>query len=254
VDKHAKFFGLALSLGWQDVKQSYRRSSIGPFWLTAGMAIQITTIGLVFGLIFGSPLEDFLPFLAVSLILWSFISSSISGGAMAFVAGESIIKQLSISQGVHVLRVLWSNIITMGHNMVIIPIVFLVFLKPPTANLALLVPGFALNSAFLFSVGYVLGLITARFRDVQQIVSSLLTVIFYLTPVIWQPSLIPAGTAHLLLGLNPFYHFLQIIRLPILGQPPTLENWVLAIAMSLFAGILAYFAAKKFKNRLAYWV
>lgn len=219
-----------------------------------GMAVQVATIGLVFGLIFGSPLEEFLPFLAVSLILWSFISSSMSDGASAFITGEAIIRQLVMPQYVHVLRILWKNVLMMAHNIVILPIVFLIFLKPPSVLLVLFVPGFLLTLAFLFSVAYLLGLITARYRDIQQIVASALIVIFYVTPVIWQPSLIPSGTAHLLLGLNPFYHFLQIIRLPILGQAPTLENWALAIAMTLLAGLFAYLAAKKYKNRLAYWV
>jgi len=219
-----------------------------------GMAVQVATIGLVFGLIFGTPLEEFLPFLAVSLILWSFISSSLSDGASSFITGEAIIRQLAIPQYVHVLRILWKNILMTAHNVVILPVVFLIFLRPPNFSLALLIPGFLLTLAFLFSAAYLLGLITARYRDIQQIVASALIVIFYVTPVIWQPSLIPGGTAHLLLGLNPFYHFLQIIRLPILGQAPTFENWVLALAMTVIAGLTAYFAAKKYKNRLAYWV
>jgi lipopolysaccharide transport system permease protein len=219
-----------------------------------GMAVQIITIGLVFGLIFRSPLEEFLPFLAVSLILWSFISSSLSDGANCFISGEAIIRQLAIPQYVHVLRVLWKNTLMMAHNIVILPLVFLIFLRPPSFSLALFIPGFLLTFAFLFSVAYLLGLITARYRDIQQIVASALIVIFYVTPVIWQPSLIPAGTAHLLLGLNPFYHFLQIIRLPILGQAPTFENWSLAILMTVVSALVAYLAAKKYKNRLAYWV
>ena len=248
------FILIALSLGWQDVKQAYRRSAIGPFWITMGMAVQVGTIGLVFGLIFGSPIEEFLPFLAVSLILWSFISSSMSDGASAFITGEAIIRQLAMPQYVHVLRILWKNILMMAHNIVILPVVFLIFLKPPSLSLVLFVPGFLLSLAFLFSVAYLLGLVTARYRDMQQIIASGLVVIFYVTPVIWQPNLIPSGTAHLLLGLNPFYHFLQIIRLPILGQAPTFENWGLAFAMTLLAGLIAYLAGKKYKNRLAYWV
>jgi lipopolysaccharide transport system permease protein len=219
-----------------------------------GMAVQVATIGLVFGLIFGTPLEEFLPFLAVSLILWSFISSSLSDGASSFITGEAIIRQLAIPQYVHVLRVLWKNTLMMAHNIVILPLVFLIFLRPPSFSIVLLIPGFLLTLAFLFSVAYLLGLVTARYRDIQQIVASALIVIFYVTPVIWQPSLIPAGTAHLLLGLNPFYHFLQIIRLPILGQAPTFENWSLAILMTVVAALIAYLAAKKYKNRLAYWV
>jgi lipopolysaccharide transport system permease protein len=175
-------------------------------------------------------------------------------GSMAFVTGEAILRQLPMPHYVHILRSLWKNILMVGHNIVILPLVFVVFLKTPTWNLLLLVPGFILTTAFIFFATYILALVTTRFRDMQQILSSVMTVVFYVTPVIWQPSLIPGGTAHLLLGLNPFYHFLQIIRLPILGQAPTLENWSLAIVITLLAGMVAYLAAKKYKNRLAYWV
>ena len=241
-------------LAWQDVRQSYRRSALGPFWLTLGMGVQIAAIGLVFGLIFGSPLEVFFPFLAVSLILWSFISSAILDGSMAFIAGESILRQLPMPQYSHVLRSIWKNVIMLAHNIVILPVVFLVFLKSPNWNLLLLIPGFALTTVFLFAVSYVLAVVTTRFRDMQQIISSVMTVMFYVTPVIWQPTLIPGGIAHLLLGLNPLHHFLQIIRNPILGQAPTVENWGLSVFMTLATGLIAYFVARKYKNRLAYWV
>jgi lipopolysaccharide transport system permease protein len=247
-------FPLAFSLGWQDVKQSYRRSAVGPFWLTLGMAVQILAIGLVFGLIFGTPLEEFLPFLAASLMLWTFLSASISDGAIAFIAGEAIIRQLPVPHAVQILRSLWKNILMLAHNVMILPVVFLVFLKAPTWNMVLFFPGFLLTIIFVFFASYALAFLTTRFRDMQQIIASVMTVVFYVTPVIWQPSLIPGGTAHLLLGLNPFYHFLQIVRLPILGQAPTFENWALALLMTVVAGVVAYSSARKYKNRLAYWV
>jgi lipopolysaccharide transport system permease protein len=248
------FVSLSLTLGWQDVKQAYRRSALGPFWLTLGMAVQIAVIGLVFGLIFGSPMVEFLPFLASSLIVWAFISGSLLDGSVAFVAGEAIIRQLPIPHYVHLLRSLWKNVLVLAHNFLILPIVFLVFLLPPNWNILFLFPGLLLTSSFLFFMSYLIALATTRFRDMQQITASVITVMFYVTPVIWQPSLIPSGTAHLLLGLNPFYHFLQIIRLPILGKSPTFENWGLSIAVTLVVGLAAYMAAKKYKNRLAYWV
>jgi ABC-type polysaccharide/polyol phosphate export permease len=245
---------VAQHLGWQDIRQAYRRSAIGPFWLTMGMAVQVVAIGLVFGLIFGTPLEEFLPYLAVSLILWSFFSSSILDGSMGFITGEAILRQLPIPVYMHMVRSIWKNVLMLAHNAVILPILFLVFLKLPNWNLVLLVPGFLMTATFLFCSSYILALVTARYRDMQQIIASVMTVMFYVTPVIWQPSLIPSGAAHLLLGLNPLYHFLQIVRLPILGQAPTFENWALAIVMTLLAGLVAYLASKKYRNRLAYWV
>jgi lipopolysaccharide transport system permease protein len=248
------FTKLSLSLGWQDLKQAYRRSALGPFWLTLGMAVQVLATGLVFSLIFDSPVQEFLPFLAVSLILWTFISTAISDGAMAFVSGEAIIRQLALPHYVHVLRSIWKNTLVLLHNLAILPIVFMVFLKPLSLNLLFIIPGFLVTSAFLLSATYVLGLITTRFRDVQQIVSSAMTVLFFVTPVIWQPSLIPAGMAHLLLGLNPLYHFLQLVRLPILDQAPTLDNWTLALFATILTTAMATLASRKYKSRLAYWV
>jgi lipopolysaccharide transport system permease protein len=197
---------------------------------------------------------EFLPFLAVSLILWSFLSSSILDGSGAFVSGEAIIRQLPLPSSIQTLRSLWKNFLMLAHNLLILPVVFLVFQKSPTWDILFVLPGLVVTSTFLLSASYVLGLIATRYRDVQQIILSIMTVMFYVTPVIWQPTLIPEGIAHLLLGLNPLYHFLQIIRLPILGQAPTLENWALSITMTLMAGLVAYLASKKYKNRLAYWV
>jgi ABC-type polysaccharide/polyol phosphate export permease len=251
---HFYFLKLAGSLGWQDVKQSYRRSALGPFWLTLGMAVQVGTLGAVFGLIFATPLNEFLPFIGASLILWNFISNSILDGSMGFVSGEAILRQLPVPHYVHILRALWKNVLMLAHNIVILPILFIFYPKGYTWNLLLVIPGFILVAVFLFVGTYILALATTRFRDMQQIISSVMSVVFYVTPVIWQPALIPSGTAHLLLGLNPFYHFLQIIRLPILGQAPTLENWVLSSSMSLLALFASVYLASKFKNRLVYWV
>ncbi len=250
-----KGFYIALMLGWQDVRQAYRRSAIGPFWITAGMAMQIATMGVVFGLIFKTDLQEYLPFLATSMILWGFISSVLNEGCLSFIAGEAIIKQLNVSLFIHVLRVIWKNILTLVHNIVILPLVFLAVWHGVGWELILLIPGFIILVANLSWMALLLGMVSARFRDMPPIVNSLITIAFYVTPVMWFPSLIGDNQlAHLLLGLNPFYHLLQIVRLPVLGELPTIENWGLSL---LFAGLgwaaaLAIF--KKFRTQIAYWV
>jgi len=250
----SRHLSLGLSLGLNDIRQAYRRSALGPFWITIGMGVQVLAIGLVFGVIFNSPMNEFLPFLAASLIIWAFISSSITEGGAAFINGEGVIRQISLPFYLHLIRTIGKNVLMLGHNSIILPVVFIFFLRAPNVNLLLVIPGLILTILFLTAISYPIGLATTRFRDLQQILASIMTVAFYVTPVIWQPSLIPPGIAHLLLGLNPLYHFLQIIRLPLLGQAPTFENWMLAISLTLAASVLAYWSAKKYKNRLAYWV
>src|SRR5947208_84479 len=84
-------FSFVGMLGWQDVRQRYRRSALGPFWLTISMGVMIGTIGLVFGQIFNSPMKEYLPFLTVGMILWTFISAVLLEGCSGFIAAEGII-------------------------------------------------------------------------------------------------------------------------------------------------------------------
>lgn len=245
---------LACLLGWQDVRQAYRRSAIGPFWITAGMAVQIATMGVVFGIIFKTPLQEYLPFLATSIILWGLMASIITDGCLSFISAESIIKQLNLPTYVHIVRTVWKQVIIFGHNIVILPLVFLAVWHPLSWNVILLIPGLFLVVLNVAWIAFLAAMLSARYRDIPQVITSVMTIFYFISPVMWQPSLIPSGTAHLLLGLNPMYHLLQIIRLPILGQLPTVENWVLAIIFALVGWVGVALATRKFQNKIAYWV
>jgi ABC-type polysaccharide/polyol phosphate export permease len=101
----------------------------------------------------------------------------------------------------------------------------------------------------------ILAIFATRFRDVPPIVSSVLTVALYVTPIIWLPEgLGDNQLAHLLLGLNPFYDLLQIARLPLLGQSPTIENWGLALLSAGVFWLVGLLVYKKFEKRIPYWV
>lgn len=246
---------IAAMLGWQDVRQSYRRSAFGPFWLTIGMAAQIATIGLVFGLIFRAELDEYLPFLATSIIFWGLISTSINEGCVTFISAEAMIKQIRASHFLYVVRTVWRNYVIAGHNLVILPVVFIFFWKFSGWTLLGLLPGLVILTLNITWLVWLLAIASARFRDIPPIISSLMTITFYLTPVMWYPNLLGNNVlAHLLLGLNPVYHWLQIVRLPILGDWPTWENWGIGMLSAGIGWSITLAVNKKYKNMIAYWV
>ncbi|MFM1787156.1 MAG: hypothetical protein RL228_1106 [Actinomycetota bacterium] len=246
---------IGLVLAVSDVNQAYRRSALGPFWLTIGMAVQILTMGSVFGLIFKTELTEFLPFLATSIIFWGLISSSINDGCMTFINSEAIIKQLDLPHYQFVVRTVLRNLATSAHNLVILPLVFIYFWKFPGWSLSAFLPGLILLVLNITWVVWLLGIISARFRDMPPIVASLMTIAFYVTPVMWYPKLIENNAlAHWLLGLNPIYHWLQIVRLPILGQWPTFENWGLALLSAVIGWAVTLTVLKRYRKMIAYWV
>lgn len=241
-------------LGWQDVRQSYRRTALGPFWLTIGVVAQVLTISVVFGIIFKSPIQDYLPFIATGMVTWGFISSMINEGTYTFINAEAIIKQLPLPMWVHVFRVSWRNLIIMAHNFVIVPLAYLIVGKAPSFNLFFFAPGLLLILLNLTWMASIAGLVSARFRDFPAIVLSVMTVVFYVTPVMWEPKNFEPGIAHLLLGLNPFYHLIQLGRLPLLGGIPTIENWVVGISLAFFGTFAMKVLNRRFGRRIALWV
>jgi ABC-type polysaccharide/polyol phosphate export permease len=247
-------YSLVGMLGWQDIKQRYRRSALGPFWLTISMGVMIGTIGLVFGTIFGSPLDEFFPFLAAGIIIWSFITSALLEGCSGFISSEGIIKQLPIPLFVHILRLLWRNIIIFLHNIVIFPLVLIAVTKAPSWISLLSIPGFALLVINLSWISLVLAIICTRYRDLPPIITNLVQVLFYLTPIMWMPKLLPSEVARYLLELNPMYHFIEIVRAPLLGEAANPISWIVAIAFAIFGWSFASIFYGRYKRRIAYWL
>lgn len=245
---------LSFILGWQALKRMYSRTVLGQFWITLGMLVTISAIGLVFGLLFQSPVQEYLPYMACGLIFWTFFTGLISEGSQAFIVAEGYIRQLPVSKMTYFLQVVWKQLFLLGHNIVIIPLVLIVFPQGISPILFLFIPGLIIALVSISGFSLILAVMSTRYRDLPQIVAAVLLVLFYLTPVIWQPGALPSGTASFILGMNPLNHLLQVMRLPLLNQIPTEENYLSAVITALVVLLIGTAVFNRFKNKIAYWV
>lgn len=239
-------------IGWRDIKQRYRRSALGPFWVTISMAFMIGTMGVLYGMIFKMELKTYLPFICLGFIFWELISKSIIEGELAFLELEGLIKQIRLPLTIHIARFIWRNIIVFAHNSVIFVILALVFgINPGWAGL-LLIPGLLLVVLNLAWIVLALAICCARFRDVPMIVTTVVQMLFFVTPVFWNPQIMPTRTV--LVHGNPFYHMLEVLREPMLGHVPPLENWVFLMAILVIGWGGTFTLFTKFRRRIAYWL
>jgi len=157
---------LWLLLGWTDIRLKFRRSLLGPLWLTISTAIMLVALGFVYGALFKMDLKQYFPFLAAGIVTWSLISSLVIEGCQTFIGSESMIKQIRLPFTVHAFRVVWRNILVFLHNIVIVIAVLLIFGQWPSASsLLYLLVGLALIVLNGVWVCLLLGLICTRFRD-----------------------------------------------------------------------------------------
>ena len=163
-----------------------------------------------------------------------------------------MIKQLSAPLSIYVYRVLWSNLLTAAHNVWIFVLVAFLFSVEIDWSIVFVAPALALILLNGLWVGLLFGLLSARFRDIPLIVSNIVQVMFFLTPVIWRADMLPERA--LLLDANPFYHFVEILRAPMLGHPPGVENWLAALSVALVGWVIALIFYTAYRWRIAYWV
>lgn len=239
-------------LAMQDIRQRYRRSVLGPFWITLSTLISIAALGVVYSKIFKIPTAEYLPFLTVGIVGWTFISTMVMESCAAFTSAEAIIKQVNLPFGLYVLRIVWRNFIILAHLAVVVVLVLISMRIPLTWYLLLLPASLAIVAAASIAAGYLLGGLCTRFRDVAQIISSLIQVVFYVTPVIWQPALLK-GHEEIML-VNPFYHFLEILRGPVLGKAVDPISWAVSIGLSILLWIGAVLFIARYRKRIAFWL
>lgn len=251
---------LWLSLGWQDIKQRYRRSVLGPFWITIATGLQAVAMGVLYAALLGQPLREYLPYVTVGLIIWNVISASILEGSEVFIANEGLIKQLPSALSVHVYRLVWRQLLFFAHNMVIYLVMLAAFGVWRHLGVASLMAIPAIVLIFLNSmwVSIVFGIFSTRYRDIAPILGSTTLMLFVLTPVMWTTKTLQLqmgnGDRAKLAELVPTFHYLEIVRAPLLGEPQEPRHWVVVGVITLVGWIVAILAMKQFRSRVPYWV
>jgi lipopolysaccharide transport system permease protein len=243
---------LPAALARLDIRNRYRGSVLGPFWLSLSTAIMVVALGLLYSALFKLPLADYLPFLAVSLIIWGMISQIVGDACTSLISSEGIIRQVPLPYTVHALRCVFRNAVIAAHSLPLILVIFLIFGHMPGPEALLALPGLALLAVNAFAIALFLGMLCARFRDIPPIVANVVQLAFFMSPVIWKPELLGARARWL--PLNPFYTVMETIRGPLIEGGASPVVWLSAIVFTLFTCAAAFAFFVRFRGRIAFWV
>jgi lipopolysaccharide transport system permease protein len=247
-----RLWRLAVRLAWLDIKLRYRGSMLGPFWLTLSTAVMIGALGVLYAALFHMNVREYLPFLALSQVLWAFLATLIADACVCFTASEPLILSIRMPLSVHALRVVLRGLMILAHNVVVIVGVDLWFSLWPGAQMVLAAPGLALWMLDTFAVTLLLGAIGARYRDIPPIVGSVVQIAFFVTPVIWKPAQL--GVHAWVLPYNPFFALLEVVRAPLLGDLPSATTWLMAVVYSVLLLGATWWLLVRARGRVAFWL
>jgi len=249
--------GLRLGPVWgylalRDIRGRYRRTLLGPFWIAGGTITTALGLALVFGGLFGQPLELAVPYIASGIVAFGFISSlSFDANGVMINAGGSI-RSIPLPHTFYMWRYVTNAVLVFAHNLAAFLVMVLIFTRAVPLSIVL-IPALLLVAAASIVWGFVISLVSARFRDVQYMLTYVGLLLFFLTPIFWRLSDLPPAR-QAVMRLNPLLYMVGLARKPMLGELPTAAEWGVTaaiLAVGLVTVLLVFVPARR---RLVFWV
>jgi len=244
--------GLSWSLAWHDVASRYRGSVLGPFWITLSMGLMVLGIGFLYASLFKLPLNEFLPYVALGIVFFGVMTGTINEGCDTFVLASGMLSQTSLPMFTFLWRTVFRNLINLAHHLVIVVGMLIFYGYWKTANVPLALLGvllMLLNASWLAMLA---AIASARFRDIPQIVISVMQFAIFMTPVFWMPDRF--GKHQIFLNLNPFYHLLQAVRAPLMGQSVQADSYLVLVTMAILGWLVTFVIFSRTRRRLVHYL
>lgn len=233
----------------------YRRTALGPLWLLIGPSLFIALLGLLYAEIGASSPGEFVPHLAIGLITWTLVQGFVTGSPTVFQRGRAQIMQGAQSLDDVVSVDVITTLLTFLHQVPIIVVVFLIYQLPlHWAALESLI-GLVFIIVNGVWVTQVFGILGARYRDLTEVFAALMRIAFLATPIIWMPGDNGRGGVMVaFLTYNPFYHFLEVVRAPLLGNDVALLSWAVVIGITVAGFALARVLTTRYARFVPLWI
>lgn len=236
----------------QDIKLRYRRSMIGPWWVTISTGFMVMMLGFLWSHIFGSDLQNYLPFFAVGFVLWGWMSGQILDSAGGFFQFEGIIKQVKLPLPIFTLRLNVRQCIILLHNSIIIALVLLIIGQGFTLTSLIAIPNLILIQLNLTLLSIIITIFCTRYQDMTQVINVGIQIVFFITPILWQVEALKSRTY--LAEWNPVYHWIEIIRGPLLGHLPTINDYLWSGGSLITLSFIATYYLGRYRSRIAFWL
>lgn len=238
---------------WENIQSTYHRTLFGALWISISFAAFVGVKLVIFGSLLGTMDKHYGAYLLLGFLSWSFVSQSVISATGTFISNESWIKNDPLPFSVYALQAVTQDLFSLLMTMLAAAGMYWITGQHLDWFALLVIPAifvFLLNALW---VKLFLGTICARFRDVSQLVSTIMRLMMFLTPIFWTPTQMGPMVMKYL-WWNPFMHFLEIFRSPVLDHQWATESWIFVGVVTIIGWVLALVVFTLFRRRIPYWL
>ncbi len=240
-------------LAWIEVVQSYRRTLLGPLWITLNLVIFTFAMTLVYGALFSIPTKEYAAFLTCGMIGWVWVGALLTDVGNTFINYAGFIKSTPATKSLFIWTTVAKMLITLCHHMLVwIGLVLLGIINLSVYSL-FIVPAVVVVFLFSIPVTAVASILFVRYRDTQRFLTSIIVVLMMITPIFWQANMI-SGWRRSFIHLNPIYYLVEFLRAPLLGQREDPVVLLVMLAMLLLAWIFGAYFYQRYEKYVVFWL
>ena len=241
-----------LALGWNDVQGRYNRSKLGVFWASLSILIFVSALGPIYAQLFDIPVSDYVFHLMVGIVVWNCVSAIIMESGREYVNAVNYLVSFQLSYFTLLFRVIWRNLIVLSYQMLVFLLMALVLGLPVRIEWLIVPLALLLVIANALWMGVLMSVFATRYRDLSELMNNLFRLVFFVTPIMWMPSM--KEGLELVAELNPFYHLIEIFRGPLINGVINLQSWVVALVMLVVGWLIAFPVFAQYRSRIAFWI
>ena len=243
---------LWINLGLQEVKQLYRGSLLGAAWIVVSFLVFGAGLIWFFGALSSSEAAWFAAYLLLGLWVYQFIATAITGACTVFIAAEGWLSSQRLPMSLFAYKLTFRNVFNLALTGVSVALALIYIQHPLTWGALWAIPGVIMIIYTSVWVTLLLGIVTARFRDLQHIVATIMRFAFLMTPVLWVAD--ELGNRGRFANINPLTHFIAIVREPLLNGQVVMFHWWLVLAMSAVGTVVTFVVFARFRRDLIFWL
>lgn len=250
-----RYRDLIWALVARDLKVRYRRSVIGLFWSMLQPLLTLTVMTVVFSTIFRFEVVNYPVYALSGILFWNFFHQSIVASMNSLKGYAHILQKLPVPMAVFPVATVISGIVNL--LLALIPMLVILLVTKHTVGPSLLFLPVSILIAALFTLGagLLLAPLAVFFGDVVELITVVLTLLFYMTPIFYPKSIVEGSDYYFLIRYNPARSILEVFRDPIyLQKIPPLSHLSVAVGVALLALAIGAWAFRRSGDRIPFYL
>jgi ABC-2 type transport system permease protein len=237
----------------KDITSKYRGSLLGPFWIVINLVVLVSFLSYIYSQIFNLDINIYVPYVALGFISWYLISGTMIECSKSFIDNASLIRNFSYTPLIYIFKVVTKNLILFKYNLMIyLAIAFIFNISLNIKEVLFFIPGIIVNIFILLEIGVLLAIPSTRYRDIPHMIENILLLAMFITPVLFFADMV--GNNRFIIDVNPFYHMIEVLRQPLLGQKVNTMSWIYLICLAMILLPITIYSFKRNCRKIAYWV